>query len=159
VFADDGGTDVNWVINAIEITPGSPPFWRGYDFGTASSPLEPGYIRISHYKSRDREAPDNNLRRDLIFDSSDATFVPWDIPNGNYLVTVTIGDQQYRHDNIDVYAEGALKLNDVTVEAGQFTVQTFTVTLSDGELNIRFHDDGGTDENWIVNAITIEAIP
>jgi fibronectin type 3 domain-containing protein len=157
-FVDDGGSDVNWVINTIEITPGPPPFWRGYDFGTASSPLEPGYIRISHYKSRDREAPDNNLRRDLIFDSSDATFVPWDIPNGNYLVTVTIGDQQYRHDNIDVYAEGAIKLNDVTVEAGQFTVQTFTVTLSDGELNIRFHDDGGTDENWIVNAITIESI-
>jgi len=159
MFVDDGGTDVNWVINAIEITPGPPPFWRGYDFGTASSPLEPGYIRISHYKSRDRGAPDNSLRRDFIFDSSDATFVPWDIPNGDYLVTVTIGDQKYRHDNIDVYAEGALKLNDVTVNAGQFITQTFTVTLSDGELNIRFHDDGGTDLNWVVNALTIESAP
>jgi hypothetical protein len=60
---------------------------------------------------------------------------------------------------MDVYAEGVLKLDDVTVEAGQFKVLSFTVALSDGELNIRFHDDGGTDENWIVNAITIEAIP
>ena len=159
MFSDDGGTDVNWVINAIEVTPGPPPFWRGYDFGTASSPLEAGYIRISHYKSRDREAPDDNLLRDLIFDSSDATFVPWDIPNGDYLVTVTIGDQKYRHDMIDVSVEGTLMLDDVTVEAGQFKMFTFMVTLSDGELNIRFHDDGGTDINWIVNAITIEAAP
>jgi len=158
MFADDGGTDVNWVINAIEITPGPPPFWRGYDFGTASSPLEPDYIRITHSNARDRGAPDN-LRRDFIFDSSDATFVPWDIPNGDYLVTVTIGDQNYRHDLIDVYAEGFLKINDLTVEAGNFAERTFTVTLSDGELNLRFHDGGGTDANWVVNAITIESTP
>jgi hypothetical protein len=165
-FHDDGGSDSNWVVNAIEIskgttqvvnTPQISSFWRGYDFGTNSSPLQPEYIRITHVNTRDRGTPDT-LRRDFIFDSNDVTFVPLNVPNGNYLITVTIGDQRYGHDRIDVYAEGSLKLNDVTVNAGQFAVKTFSVTLSDGELNIRFHDDGGSDSNWVINSIIIESI-
>jgi hypothetical protein len=125
-----------------------------YDFGTATSPLEPGYIRISHYKSVDRGAPDD-LRRDFIFDSSDATFVPWGIPNGDYRITVIIGDNDAGHDLIDVFVEGVLRIDDLTVSAGEFAVKTFRVTLSDGELNIRFHDDGGSDPDWLVNAVMI----
>jgi len=49
-----------------------------------------------------------------------------------------------------------LKVNDLTVAKGVFEERVFTVTVSDGQLNLRFHDDGGTDSNWICNAIMIE---
>jgi len=69
---------------------------------------------------------------------------------------VVIGDQSYMHDLIDVYAEGVLKRNDLTVAAGTFSAVAFTVTVGDGQLNLLFHDDGGTDLNWVINAVIIE---
>jgi fibronectin type 3 domain-containing protein len=161
VFADDGGSDANWVINAIEITQGTTPsssasFWRGYDFGTSSSPFQADYLPVTHINARDRGISDK-LKRDFIFDSGDVSLDLEGIPTGDYFITVIMGDQYYRHDLIDVYAEGVQKLNDVTINAGQFVQRTFTVSISDGELNIRFHDDGGFDDNWIVNGITIES--
>jgi len=41
-----------------------------------------------------------------------------DLANGDYEVTVTIGDQLYLHDLIDVYAEDIQKINDLTTVAG-----------------------------------------
>jgi hypothetical protein len=74
-------------------------------------------------------------------------------------VTVIIGDQSYLHDSIDIYAEGVLKANNVYAAAGTFMEVTFTVTVSDGQLNLLFHDDGGTDANWVITALTVEPAP
>jgi FtsP/CotA-like multicopper oxidase with cupredoxin domain/fibronectin type 3 domain-containing protein len=174
-FVDDGGTDVNWVINAITIEPGAapPPAGPMFDFGTSTSPVEFGYRGVTEstiyspalgygwttgaFGSRDRGAPDS-LRRDLVFSSVDRSFNV-DLANGEYTVKMIIGDNNYRHDNIDVYAEGILKLNDVTVSAGSFAERTFGVLVSGGQLNLVFVDDGGTDVNWVINAITIESAP
>jgi len=121
----------------------SPPL--NFDFGTASSPVASGYTRVSQatlYSAslgfgwssslggRDRGAPDA-LRRDLCQSGWDRTFSV-DLANGEYGVTVIIGDNSYAHDNIDVLAEGSVKVNDLDVAAGSFAERTFTVSVGDG---------------------------
>jgi fibronectin type 3 domain-containing protein len=172
-FHDAGGSDPNWVINAIKIEP-FVPIAQLFDFGTGSSPVESGYVQVTESTaysavsgfgwdgtaglgSRDRGAPDN-LQRDLVFSGTDHTFNV-DLANGQYKVTLTIGDNSYTHDLIDVYAEGVLQVNHLTVNAGTFSTQVFTVTVADGQLSIRFHDAGGSDANWVINAIKIEQAP
>jgi fibronectin type 3 domain-containing protein len=170
-FHDAGGPDLNWVINAIIIEPKVPVEPR-FDFGTGSSPVESGYVRVTESTvysaglgygwssvaglgSRDRGAPDD-LRRDLVFASSvDGTFNV-DLANGPYKVTVIIGDVVTGHDLVDVFAEDVLQVNHLTVSKGSFSSQEFAVTVSDGQLNLRFHDAGGPDLNWVINAIIIE---
>jgi len=144
-----------------------------FDFGMDSSPVEPGYTQVlpsttystlighgwdtsSGLDSRDRGAPDN-LKRDFVFGSSDHTFNV-DLANGYYNVTLVIGDNSYAHDLIDVYADGVLWVNHLTVGAGTFSTQTFNVSVNDGQLNLKFHDAGGTDVNWVINAITVRVL-
>lgn len=105
-------------------------------------------------KSRDRGAP-YSLRRDFVFSSADHTFNV-DVSNGEYQVRVVLGNQKYPHDRIDVFAEDGFVVNDFAVSAGQFGVRTFIVAVADNQLNLRFHEDGGSDINWIINSITIE---
>jgi fibronectin type 3 domain-containing protein len=173
---DDGGTDTNWAINGLTIQPGlpPPPTEAYFDFGTDTSPLETGYKRVSNSTayssasgygwtstnglvSRDRGAPDK-LRKDLVQGTTEHTFNV-DLANGDYTITITIGDQDYMHDNIDVYAENTLVINDLTITASSFQEKTYEANVSDRQLNLRILDDGGTDLNWVLNAITIEPVP
>ena len=173
---DDGGTDSNWVITTLTIQPGTPPppTEASFDFGTPTSPVEVGYTQVSTstlytaslgygwnsttgLHSRDRTSPDN-LRRDFVFSSTDHTFNV-DLANGDYQVTITIGDQDFMHDLIDVYAEDVLVINDLTAVAGSFQEVTFTATVADGQLNLNILDDGGADSNWVLNALTIVIVP
>jgi hypothetical protein len=80
-----------------------------------------------------------------------------DLPNGEYQVTLIIGDVSFMHDKIAVYAEGSLMVDNFTVPAGNFMQVSFTVSVSDGQLNITFHDGGGADPNWVINAIIIDS--
>ena len=142
-----------------------------FDLGTPSSPVESGYIGVnettlyaaslgygwvdaSSLDSRDRGAPDD-LKRDLICSGQDATFC-FDAPDGDYVVTLIIGDNSYTQDMIDVYAEDFLVIDDLTAPKGTFQEISFTVTVADGQLNLRFHNDGGSSTHWVCNAITIE---
>jgi hypothetical protein len=56
---------------------------------------------------------------------------------------------------IDIYAEDTLVVDDLTAAYGTFQEETFWVTVSDGQLNLLIYDDGGTDLNWVINALTI----
>ena len=172
---DDGGEDANWVLNALSIVAALPlPTEAAFDFGASESPVEPDYTQVTSstayssslgfgwsstagLDSRDRSSPDA-LRKDFVFGSSDHTFYV-DLANGEYLVTVVIGDQSYMHDLIDVYAEGVLLVNDVTVFAGAFQGVSFSVAVADEQLNLRIVDDGGADVNWVLNALTVEVAP
>jgi len=87
--------------------------------------------------------------------SSEARTFTTDIPNGNYSVTVTMGDNDYAHDNMMVKADGVTKLSDVDAALGAFVVNTFNVTVSSGSLALEFSDAGGSDPTWVVNAIVI----
>jgi hypothetical protein len=161
--------------NTASVTVSSSSGGEGsaFDFGSSGSPVESGYVRVTESTvysgslgygwgstvglgSRDRGSPDS-LRRDFVFSSSDHTFNV-DVSNGEYQVTVTLGDENYPHDLIDVFAEGGLVVNDLSTSAGVFAVRTFSVVVSDGQLNLKFHDGGGSSVHWIINAITIESI-
>ena len=166
-FSDGGGSDGSWVVNAITITPIT---FAGdkFDFGTDTSPLELGYTQVTEAStyssgpfgwtsgapgSRDRTAPDA-LKQDFATGTTAAAFRD-DVPNGNYAVTVTMGDQDYAHDNMVVKANGATVLADVDSALGGFTVNTFNVSVTGGNLQLEFSDGGGTDGSWVVNAVTI----
>jgi len=81
-----------------------------------------------------------------------------DLVNGDYTVTVVVGDQSFMHDRIDIYAEGVLVVNDLTAPAGSFQQVSFVVTVTDGQLSLRILDDGGSDPNWVLNALEIQTI-
>ena len=98
----------------------------------------------------DRFAP-TDLLRDGHY-GTDNTFLI-DIANGNYIVNVTLGDTIAR-DLVDVYAEGAQVLDNLTTASGQYAHRSFPVTLTDGQLTLRFDDDG-FDPFFSVNAIEV----
>jgi fibronectin type 3 domain-containing protein len=95
--------------------------------------------------------------RDFVFSSADGMF-KLDVANGMYQVTLVVGDANYMHDKMDVYAEGVLAVGNITVPPGTFKEVTFTVSVNDGQLNIVFHDGGGVDSNWVINAVSVEAL-
>ena len=140
-----------------------------FDFGTDTSPVEPGFARVTEKTtygstgygwtavqggSRDRGAPDA-LRRDFVFNNGIGTFKVGPIPSGLYTVRLIIGDNAYSHDKIDVYIEGALKIDDLNTGAGNFREISVLASVTDNTLDITFKDDGGTDPNWVVNAIYV----
>jgi len=146
-----------------------------YDFGTASSPLASGFTKVTEatvytagafgwtdvttLESRDRSALADDLKRDFVMSSSAARSFKVDLPNGNYSITTTMGDNDFAHDNMVVKANGNLALADVDSASGAFTANTFTVIVSGGSLTLEFSDAAGLDPAWVVNAITITKIP
>ena len=165
VLLDDlGGNDANVVVNAVEVA--APPPSR-FDFGTPTSNVEPGWVQVTEKSllaggqgygwsagtvaSRDRGSG-TRLRQDFNF-SRDAMFSV-EVVDGSYSVTITMGDAAAAHDQMGVGLEGHL-VDTVTTARGEFVARTFTVTVSDGVLDVSITDLGGTDTNAVVNALEI----
>jgi hypothetical protein len=87
--------------------------------------------------------------------SSAARTFTIDLPNGTYSVTITMGDNDFAHDNMVVKANGAIVLADVDSAASAYAVKTFSLTISTGSLSLEFSDAGGTDPTWVVNAVSV----
>jgi len=161
---DEGGSDLNVVVNSLELTPSVP---RKFDFGTASSPVAGGFVRVAEgtsftpqrgygwvsgsVASRDRGVG-SDLRRDLDFATA-ATFAVA-LPNGTYSVRLTVGDAAAAHDQMGIFLEGVLR-DELTTAANQFLVRTYTVTVGDGQLTVLLDDQGGADINVVVNALEV----
>jgi hypothetical protein len=153
--------------------PPPPPSTNKFDFGTGSSALASGYTRVTEstsfstggfgwtsttgLESRDRSGPSDDVKRDFVMHSSAARTFKTALNNGDYAVTVTMGDNDFAHDNMVVKANGASKLADVDAAQGAFVVNTFNVTVSNGSLELEFSDAGGSDPTWVVNGLTIAA--
>lgn len=149
----------------------TPTVVARYDFGTGTSALAAGYTRVtettaytsgafgwtdtSGLESRDRSGPADDLKKDFVTHASAARTFKVDLANGNYTVTVTMGDNDFAHDNMVVKANGTTVLADVDNAVGAFTINTFAVTVSGGSLTLEFSDAGGADPSWVVNAISI----
>ncbi|MCL4200863.1 MAG: autotransporter-associated beta strand repeat-containing protein [Pirellulaceae bacterium] len=93
------------------------------------------------------------LLGDLHFSSANRTFLV-DLPNGTYQLTLTMGNVVAAHDQMQVVAE-ALPALTVNSAKGQFAHERLIVTVSDGTLDLQFQDAGGTNPNWVVNALEI----
>ena len=172
-YGSPAGDRALWVNPVISSHGNPPPQPTGtkYDFGTASSPLASGYSRVTEttaysaggfgwtdltgLESRDRSAVADDLKRDFVMHSSAARTFKVDLPNGNYSVGITMGDNDYAHDNMVVKANGTTALADVDSALGAFTVTTFNVTVSGGSLALEFSDAGGSDPTWVANTLSI----
>jgi fibronectin type 3 domain-containing protein len=161
---DDGGVDPNVVINSLELTPSIP---RKFDFGTTTSPVAGGFVRVANtttytaqlgygwlsgtIASRDR-ASGSALNRDFDFTAA-GTFVV-NLPNGTYNVRLTVGDATAAHEQMGIFIEGVLK-DTLSTAANQFLVKTYSVTVSDGQLTVLFDDQGGADLYVVVNGLEV----
>ena len=163
-LTDGGGTDANTVINSLTVVPAN----RHFDFGTATSPARGGYAGVTAatayspvagcgwlagtIQARDRGTPDS-LRRDFNF-TPDGTFAI-DLPNGSYILQVTVGDATTAHDQMGFFAEGVLQAS-LSTAAGQFLEPDFFgVEVRDGQLTLRLDDLGGLDPNVVINGLEI----
>jgi fibronectin type 3 domain-containing protein len=158
------GPDVNSVLNAVEIR---PPVVPRFDFGTPTSNVEPGWVRVSEktryadglgygwqfgtVTSRDR-GTGTPLRQDLNV-TREALFTA-DVLNGRYAVTITMGDAAAAHDQMWLALEGS-QVATVSTAKGEFRVETFAVTVTDGTLDLAIEDWGGADLYAVINALEI----
>ena len=153
--------------------PPPPPSTNKFDFGTATSALASGYTRVTEatsfstggfgwisttgLESRDRSGPADDIKRDFVMHSSAARTFKVALSNGEYAITLTMGDNDFAHDNMVVKANGTTKLSDVDAAQGAFVVNTFNASVSNGNLELEFSDAGGSDPTWLVNGLTIAA--
>ncbi|MFZ4858032.1 MAG: PEP-CTERM sorting domain-containing protein [Desulfuromonadaceae bacterium] len=145
--------------------------------GGGGSPTQAGYTSIfytstynatlgygwDHAVTQDRDRgaiagdPLSNLLRDLHFSNTDATF-KLDVVNGLYDVTLYFRDNQFSHDKIQVFAESATTaaVDIATIATNTTYTRTFSALVTDGQLDLRFHDYGGPDINWIINGLQVD---
>jgi len=156
----------------VPFSPASAAQEYHFDFDTATSPLGPGYSRVTEstgytaggfgwqstdgLESRERAGSADALRRDHVqgCGTTAATFRA-DVLNGAYTVNLVMGDQDYAHDQMQVKANGVVVAANVGNAEGTWTAVSFDVTVSGGALSLEFADLGGADICWVVNAADI----
>jgi probable HAF family extracellular repeat protein len=141
-----------------------------YVFGPSTTPPVSGYTLItsaSTYKtfspgfgwsagtvySVDRGTGANLIR--YLDYTKNATFSV-DMANGNYTVTVTMGDATTAHDNMGIFLQGT-QVDTVNTAAGASVSKTYHITVSNGRLDLGLQDLGGTDPYAIINELDIVA--
>ncbi len=139
-----------------------------FDFGTASSPLESGYTRVTERSSYSANAGfgwsagsivgydraiGSAVTRDFNF-TNDGTFLV-NVPNGVYRVNAVLGDTGiYAHDQVGVYLESTLR-DTVTTSARQIVTRAYEVTVVDSQLTLQLRDLGGRDRNCVIEALEV----
>ena len=139
-----------------------------FDFGTPSSPVEAGYVRVAHgdsfdavsgfgwtagtIRSADRRTGSDS-ERDFNY-TRNGTFGV-NAPNGEYHVELTLGDLGvYAHDRVGVFLEGS-QVDEVTTSGREVVHRSYHVTVADGRLNLQLRDLGGRDVNAVIESMRI----
>jgi parallel beta-helix repeat protein len=99
------------------------------------------------------------LLRDYNNGSESATFVIWDLPAGEYTVTLTMGrvDSECTETTVTFKDNNNNNLGSLTLPAtdnGSFVTRSKTINWGGGNLEIQF--SAKTNEQWTINAMTIE---
>ena len=170
---NDDGTSGDDPLDQFEATftlEAGPQYVGRFDFGTGSSPVADGYTGVSMWDYYDaatgwgwtgwvielsRSGADP-LTRDFNY-TEDAVFSV-DVANGEYDIVVTLGDSALAHDQMGVFLED-VQVDTVTTASGQFAVNTYRTTVTDGQLNLRLDDLGGTDKWVMINALDLILLP
>ncbi|MFT3740752.1 MAG: BNR-4 repeat-containing protein [Breznakibacter sp.] len=140
-----------------------------FDFGTSTSPVATGAVQITESTlitdsygwtdvlwSRDRGSSASDELRDFNMSSEEKTFKIFVRP-GAYRITTKQGDLSYAHDNMNLYVNGEPKLSNVYSGINSYTTNTFDVNTANDFLELTFSDGGGSDANWVINSLKIEA--
>lgn len=161
-----GGETVVDQFETIFTLEAGPLFLGRFDFGTTLSPVAVDYTPIASNDSYDPEAGygwqsgpvyslnrgGDPLTRDINY-TVDATFGV-DVPNGEYDVIVTMGEHLLSHDQMGVFVEG-VQVDSVTTAGGQFAVNTYRASISDGQLNLGLRDLGGSNAWAVINGLEV----
>jgi len=163
VIKDNGGSDANAVLNAVEVEPRRT---LQLDFGSASSPVDPQSVRATaaRYRARDGfgwvdgavverdRGIGTALVRDLVA-TTGGTFVV-DVPRGTYFVGVALGDMRFAHDQMKVTIQGT-DAGTHSTAASEVKVASSGATVTDGQLSIVVEDLGGADLNVAVLYVSL----
>lgn len=137
---------------AARAAPPDPAGGLRFDFGSETSPLADGHLRVAGSTGydaqrgygldrpvgfRDRGAPDP-LRQDFTVGTGYTFSV--DLPAGDYHVTVISGDQS-ANNTTTVSAEGTAR-GTILSPAGRFNTLAAVITVTDGRLDLTFGRDG-----------------
>lgn len=136
------------------------------DFAPASSAVVPGYLRDSGapfdpaagrgwsgtLPTRERIGPNPPERNTFVFSQSPQRLTV-EVPNGDYLVTLSAGDAQYAQGPHRIEVNSRLVVNGVRTPAGEFLEGRERVEVRNGRLEVRI---GGTAGNTLLN--TLEAL-
>jgi len=138
---------------SIETMPG----WTGFEISVYDPAIGYGYDNILDIDDINRGSG-GLVQRDFHFSSQDRTFI-CDLASNTYDVTVYFGDAGWASDLVDITAEGAAtaQWDDISTAVGEFKAETHKVTVLDGQLNLVFHDAGGTSSFWLIDGIEITA--
>ncbi len=151
--------------STFTLVPG-PELVAQIDFGSTTSPVAVDYTRVT---SSDRynasvgygwqvgsvyslNRGGDALTRDLNY-TADATFA-FDLPNGEYEITVTQGEALIAHDLMAVYLED-VQVDTISTPAYQFAINTYVTQVVDGQLNLRLRDLGGSNGWAVINGLVI----
>jgi hypothetical protein len=142
-----------------------------FDFGTSTSPVASGAMQVtgstlfensygwtSPVSTRDRGSGWSDELRDFCFSSSSALFRVSVMP-GKYHITAKQGDLGYPHDMMNIYVNDSLKSSSVSTTAGNYSSGEFDVDIDGEIMELKFEDGGGTDANWVINSLKLEATP
>lgn len=159
-----GGVSVSCEVQVLEVL-------SFFDFGTASSPLAQGAIRISEQTrwntsasygwmgevaSRDRGAAWNDEIRDFNMSGVPVVFRV-KVDNGDYIITLKQGDTAYMHDKMTVKVNGEVVLHEITSQSGQLLTNSFAASTQTGYFDFEFSRHG-EDLNWVVNSLRISPV-
>lgn len=140
-----------------------------FDFGTDTSTVAPDFIQVSdtmRYSPQrgfgwlaavnavDRGMADDE-RRDFNA-GQDITFAV-DVPDGVYVIELTLGDRRQMRDRVEVYVNGGLR-DTITTLGGEFATPQYTATVNNGQISIRLVDRGGESDFAAIAALEITAI-
>lgn len=165
-----------------------------FDFGTRESPVKPGWIRVTHEttytsdcgygwdqaaaSSFDREevfVPDwmkgsiaksptlDDMLRDGVFDKEALTF-HIDVPNGEYWLLVSIGDEGSTRRSMTVLADGIMIADNITTQTswgGYATTRTFRRKLNVvyGKLEVDFIHGGDANSILGIELVSLVRYP
>jgi fibronectin type 3 domain-containing protein len=152
---DAGSASVSVVGNHFAFVVSGSPVATGYTAVLPTMVYTPGngFGWTTAAQGFDRGGPTTLLRAANY--GTDDTFLI-DHPNGTYVVSVTMGDEQFAHAGMNVMVGNTTVLSNLSSPAGQFIENTFTATITNGQLAIRFV---GGNPYWVVNAIDLYPAP
>jgi hypothetical protein len=159
---------------------GVPASSQRIDFGTATSPVQPGYVLVTPtdlftggadplgwdkaVAGYDRgpgtpTGPFSALLRDGVwtgpFDFTSRTFNV-QLPADSYQLTLTLGDMVIPNDQVQLTIEGTPVVR--SMPTGKFIQYTTTVSVTDGVFNLGILDLGGQHAYWVLNALDIRPV-
>lgn len=142
------------------------------DLGTGFSPVENGYENVplvAYNLARgygwdslsglrtDTGPGDNALTQDYHYGFMPSTFLV-DVPQGTYDVSITLGSEYQSQNGIALEAEGQLITNGISTAPAEHHTETFRVSVTDGQLDLKISHEGNGFPFYAVNAITITEV-